>query len=548
MADEPAGGGGARDVAELGVTRGAVEAKNAPVTPAAAAVGVTFAQLQQLLDQQALSTGRMMRQMQADMQNQISDAIDRFEDRTDGRADSTGRESEEAARDARLEAIHREMNEARIAAGADPIPYAGSLRAPAVSSPTRSGATATNRASRNFAGGNLTAQQLMAEREAADRKDRRYDRDREDTRVPFGARRGDAAVPSVSFGQDHERTYAESADSFVIPVVAAAARPSCAGDPRSLADVQDAESYLVVQSLSVRSRASPAKRNRVAPDSGSRDSNQYGVELINSAAREICNKAVEYDLAFQAQGTDLLERVGEPTADDAKAFLSRVLHLAPSCVVDTGLCGPPVEDLGRFISDQILIGTVGRKSSSMNQMWRSCVAFACFACARDVVLSRSKSDVERRAAYSLEKMEAAGRQLILESQSPKHTMSWAPDNLTAGGALRNRLFHAERRSEEDEFCTLLYQAAWKIVASGDKKKTMLIAKRFVWLSWLVRILSAFESVSTGCEVYLLASHKSYMVDLCRYSVPGSKAALIDAAMYGAKLGKYGEGLTKQKPK
>jgi hypothetical protein len=180
-------------------------------------------------------------------------------------------------------------------------------------------------------------------------------------------------------------------------------------------------------------------------------------------------------------------------------------------------------------------------------MWRSCVVFACFACARDAVLSCSKSDVERRAAYSLEKMEAAGRQFILESQSPKHTMSWAAANLSAGGALRNRLFHAERRSEEDEFCTLLYQAAWKIVASGgDKKKMLLVAKRFVWLSWLVRILSAFESLTTGCEVYLLASHKSNMVDLCRYSVPGSKAALIDAAMYGAKLGKYGEGLTKPK--
>ena len=415
-----------------------------------------------------------------------------------------------------------------------------------MSSPTRTGATAPNSTSRNSASGNRTAQQLLAGREAADRKDRRYDRDREDTRVPFGARREDSAVPSVSFGQEQERTYSESAGGFVIPVVAAAALPSCAGDPRSLADVNAAESFLVVQSLSVRSRASPAKRNRVAPDSGSRDANQFGVELINAEAREVCNRAVEYDLAFQAHGTDLLQRIGEPTADDAKAFLSRVLHLAPSCVVDTGLCGPPAEDLGRFISDQILIGTVGRKSSSMSQMWRSCVVFACFACARDAVLSCSKSDVERRAAYSLEKMEAAGRQFILESQSPKHTKSWAAANLSAGGALRNRLFHAERRSEEDEFCTLLYQAAWKIVASGDKKKTLLVAKRFVWLSWLVRILSAFESLTTGCEVYLLASHKSNMVDLCRYSVPGSKAALIDAAMYGAKLGKYGEGLTKPK--
>ena len=549
---ESAEGGGAPDGAEAGATLDVVEAKAAVATPAATAGGVTLDQLQQLLNHQAASTAQMMREMQANMQNQISGAIKRLEDHPDDRAGASGRGDEEAAREAHLHremnlrAIHREMNEARVIAGAEPIPYTGSLRAPAVSSPTRLGVTAPNSTSRSSASSSRTAQQVMAGREAADRKDRRYDRDREDTRVPFGARREDAAVPSVSFGQDQERTYAESAGGFVIPVVAAAVLPSCAGDPRSLADVQAAESYLVLQSLSVRSRASPAKRNRVAPDSGSRDSNQFGVELINAEAREICNRAVEYDLAFQAQGQDLLQRIGEPTADDAKAFLSRVLHLAPSCVVDTGLCGPPAEDLGRFISDQILIGTVGRKSSSMSQMWRSCVAFARFACARDVMLSCSKSDVERRAAYSLEKMEAAGRQFILESQSPKHTMSWAAANLSAGGALRNRLFHAERRSEEDEFCTLLYQAAWKIVASGDKKKTLLVAKRFVWLSWLVRILSAFESLSTGCEVYLLASHKSNMIDMCRYSVPGSKAVLIDAAMYGAKLGKYGEGLSKPK--
>ena len=292
-------------------------------------------------------------------------------------------------------------------------------------------------------------------------------------------------VPSVSFGEDHERTYAESLGSFVIPVVAAAAQPSCAGEPRSLADVSNTEGFVVMSSLSVRSRASPAKRNRVAPESGSRDSNQFGIELITSEAREICNRAVEYDLAFQSHGSDLMQRIGEPTADDAKAFLSRVLHLAPSCVVDTGLCGPPADELSRFIADQILIGTVGRKSSAMNQMWRSCVSFACFACARDAVLSCSKSDADRRAAYSLEKMEAAGRRLILESQSTKHTTSWAAANLTAGGALRNRLFHAERRSEEDEFCTMLYQAAWKIVASGEKKKSLLVAKRFVWLSWLI---------------------------------------------------------------
>ena len=538
--NESAEGAGALDDAESGATLGVVDTKASEVTPAAAAVGVTRDQLQQLLSHQAASTARMMREMQTNMQNQISGAIERLEDR--GEASGQG----DAAREAHLRAIHREMNEAREMAGAAPLPYAGTPRAPAVSSPTRTGATAPNSTSHNAASGNRAAQQLLAGREAADRKDRRYDRDREDTRVPFGARREDSAVPSVSFGQEQERTYSESAGGFVIPVVAAAALPSCAGDPRSLADVDAAESFLVVQSLSVRSRASPAKRNRVAPDSGSRDANQFGVELINAEAREVCNRAVEYDLAFQAQGTDLLQRIGEPTADDAKAFLSRVLHLAPSCVVDTGLCGPPAEDLGRFISDQILIGTVGRKSSSMSQMWRSCVVFACFACARDAVLSCSKSDVERRAAYSLEKMEAAGRQFILESQSPKHTKSWAAANLSAGGALRNRLFHAERRSEEDEFCTLLYQAAWKIVASGDKKKTLLVAKRFVWLSWLVRILSAFESLTTGCEVYLLASHKSNMVDLCRYSVPGSKAALIDAAMYGAKLGKYGEGLTKPK--
>jgi hypothetical protein len=520
---------------------GVVENKVSEVTPAAAAVGVTLDQLQQLLSHQAASTARMMREMQTNMQNQISGAIERFEDR--GEVSGKG----DAAREAHLRAIHREMNEARELAGAAPLPYTVTPRAPAVSSPTRTGAAASNSTSRNSASGNRTAQQLLAGREAADRKDRRYDRDREETRVPFGARREDSAVPSVSFGQEQERTYSESDGGFVIPVVAAAALASCAGNPRSLADVNAAESFLVVQSLSVRSRASPAKRNRVAPESGSRDANQFGVELINAEARELCNRAVEYDLAFQAQGSDLLQRIGEPTADDAKAFLSRVLHLAPSCVVDTGLCGPPAEDLGRFISDQILIGTVGRKSSSMSQMWRSCVVFACFACARDAVLSCSKSDVERRAAYSLEKMEAAGRQFILESQSPKHTKSWAAANLSAGGALRNRLFHAERRSEEDEFCTLLYQAAWKIVASGgDKKKMLLVAKRFVWLSWLVRILSAFESLTTGCEVYLLASHKSNMVDLCRYSVPGSKAALIDAAMYGAKLGKYGEGLTKPK--
>ena len=539
---ESAEGAGALDGAESGATLDVVETKASEATPAAAAVGVTLDQLQQLLSHQAASTARMMREMQTNMQNQISGAIERFEDR----GDASGQGDEEAAREAHLRAIHREMNEARELAGAAPLPYTVTPRAPAVSSPTRTGATASNSTSRNSASGNRTAQQLLAGREAADRKDRRYDRDREDTRVPFGARREDSAVPSVSFGQEQERTYSESDGGFVIPVVAAAALASCAGDPRALADVNATESFLVVQSLSVRSRASPAKRNRVAPESGSRDANQFGVELINAEARELCNRAVEYDLAFQAQGSDLLQRIGEPTADDAKAFLSRVLHLAPSCVVDTGLCGPPAEDLGRFISDQILIGTVGRKSSSMSQMWRSCVAFACFACARDVVLSCSKSDVERRAAYSLEKMEAAGRQFILESQSPKHTKSWAAANLSAGGALRNRLFHAERRSEEDEFCTLLYQAAWKIVASGDKKKTLLVAKRFVWLSWLVRILSAFESLSTGCEVYLLASHKSNMIDLCRYSAPGSKAALIDAAMYGAKLGKYGEGLTQPK--
>jgi len=537
---EPAGGAGALDGAEAGATLDVAEDKASVATPAATAVGVTLDQLQQLLSHQAASTARMMREMQANMQNQISGAVERLEDRGEVGG------QEDAAREAHLRAIHREMNEARELAGAAPLPYTVTPRAPAVSSPTRNGATASNSTSRNSASGNRTAQQLLAGREAADRKDRRYDRDREDTRVPFGARREDSAVPSVSFGQEQERTYSESDGGFVIPVVAAAALPSCAGDPRSLADVNATESFLVVQSLSVRSRASPARRNRVAPESGSRDANQFGVELINAEAREVCNRAVEYDLAFQAQGSDLLQRIGEPTADDAKAFLSRVLHLAPSCVVDTGLCGPPAEDLGRFISDQILIGTVGRKSSSMSQMWRSCVVFACFACARDAVLSCSKSDVERRAAYSLEKMEAAGRQLILESQSPKHTMSWAAANLTAGGALRHRLFHAARRSEEDEFCPLLSQAAWPIVASGDKKKTLLVAKRFVWLSWLVRILSAFESLTTGCEVYLLASHKSNMVDLCRYSVPGSKAALIDAAMYGAKLGKYGEGLTKPK--
>ena len=139
---ESAEGAGAPDAAEVGVTLDAVEAKVAVATPAATAGGVTFAQLQQLLNQQAAATGRMMREMQADMQNQISGAIERFEDRSDDRADASGREDEEAARDAHLRAIHREMNEARVNAGADPIPYTGPLRAPAVSSPTRPGVTA----------------------------------------------------------------------------------------------------------------------------------------------------------------------------------------------------------------------------------------------------------------------------------------------------------------------------------------------------------------------------------------------------------------------
>ena len=118
---ESTAGGGASDAAEVGATLGAVGGGAA--TPDATAVGVTFAQLQQLFSQQAATTGRMMRELQADMQEQISGAIERFEERGDDRSDASGREEEEAARDAQLRAIHREMNEARVTAGADPIPY-----------------------------------------------------------------------------------------------------------------------------------------------------------------------------------------------------------------------------------------------------------------------------------------------------------------------------------------------------------------------------------------------------------------------------------------
>ena len=72
---ESAEGVGAPDGAEAGATLDVVEAKAAVATPAATAGGVTFAQLQQLLNQQAAATGRMMRELQADMQDQISGAI-----------------------------------------------------------------------------------------------------------------------------------------------------------------------------------------------------------------------------------------------------------------------------------------------------------------------------------------------------------------------------------------------------------------------------------------------------------------------------------------
>ena len=121
--------------------------------------------------------------------------------------------------------------------GAEPIPYTGPLRASAVSSPARAGAQAPS-SPRTVASGARTARQVLAGREAADRKARRYDRDREDTRIQFGARDEDSAVPSVSFGQEHERTYAESAGSLVIPIVAGAASALCAGEPRSLSGVQ----------------------------------------------------------------------------------------------------------------------------------------------------------------------------------------------------------------------------------------------------------------------------------------------------------------------
>ena len=78
---ESAEGVGAPDGAEAGATLDVAEDKASVATPAATAVGVTLDQLQQLLSHQAASTARMMREMQANMQNQISGAIERLEDR-----------------------------------------------------------------------------------------------------------------------------------------------------------------------------------------------------------------------------------------------------------------------------------------------------------------------------------------------------------------------------------------------------------------------------------------------------------------------------------
>ena len=78
---ESAEGAGALDGAEAGATLDVGEAKASVATPAATAGGVTLDQLQQLLSHQAASTARMMREMQTNMQNQISGAIERLEDR-----------------------------------------------------------------------------------------------------------------------------------------------------------------------------------------------------------------------------------------------------------------------------------------------------------------------------------------------------------------------------------------------------------------------------------------------------------------------------------
>ena len=78
---ESAEGAGALDGAEAGATLDVVEAKASVATPAATAGGVTLDQLQQLLSHQAASTALMMREMQTNMQNQISEAIERIEDR-----------------------------------------------------------------------------------------------------------------------------------------------------------------------------------------------------------------------------------------------------------------------------------------------------------------------------------------------------------------------------------------------------------------------------------------------------------------------------------
>ena len=93
---ESAAGVGAPDAVEGGGTLDAVE-EAAGATPATQVGGVTFAQLQQLLNQQAAVTGRMMRELQADMQDQISGAIERLEDRADERSDDVHSKVQEAA-------------------------------------------------------------------------------------------------------------------------------------------------------------------------------------------------------------------------------------------------------------------------------------------------------------------------------------------------------------------------------------------------------------------------------------------------------------------
>ena len=88
---EGAAGASVLTAAEEGAGTGTPAPPVMQAGAAASSTGVTFAQLQQLLNQQADVNSRLMRELQEDMQGQISGAIDRLEDRSYDQSAEIGR-------------------------------------------------------------------------------------------------------------------------------------------------------------------------------------------------------------------------------------------------------------------------------------------------------------------------------------------------------------------------------------------------------------------------------------------------------------------------